>query len=126
MPGVTIDGNDVLKVHETARKAIERARGGGGPTLVECLTYRRGGHSRSDANLYRDKKEEKEWLARDPIRMLGERLKKEGALRGEKTQEIEARVEKELDEAVEFARSSPEPKPRDALKNVFMQGDGAS
>jgi len=126
MDGVTIDGNDAFKVYETAGKAIERARSGGGPTLVECLTYRRGGHSRSDANLYRNKKEEKEWIARDPIKIFGEKLKGDDVLTDEKIREIETQVEKELDEAVEFALSSPQPAPEDALKNVFASDGGPS
>jgi pyruvate dehydrogenase E1 component alpha subunit len=124
MPGVSIDGNDVLRVYETVGEAIARAREGKGPTLVECLTYRRGGHSRSDANIYRDKKEEKEWLARDPIRIFAEKLKKEGMLTDKKVEEIEKHVEKELDEAVEFAQASPLPKPEDALRNVFAEPEG--
>ena len=65
--GEVADGNDFRDVCRATGKAIERARSGGGPSLIECKTYRRGGHSRRDANAYRDKKEEKEWMARDPV-----------------------------------------------------------
>ena len=125
-PGVTIDGNDVLKVHETMGEAIARARSGKGPTLVECRTYRRGGHSRSDGNLYRDKKEESQWLARDPIVMFAEKLKKENILTDDAIKKIEEDVERQLDEAIEFAQSSPSPAPEDALKGVFAGEGGAS
>ncbi len=67
IPGVVVDGNDVLAVYEAAAKAVKRARDGEGPTLIECKTYRRGGHSRSDPGNYRPPEEVKKWLARDPI-----------------------------------------------------------
>jgi pyruvate dehydrogenase E1 component alpha subunit len=119
MEGVITDGNDVLAVYETVRKAVEKARDGGGPTLVECKTYRRGGHSRTDGNIYRNKEEEKEWLAKDPIPRMKEYLISKGILTEAKSKEIEQKKEKEIDDAVEFAKSSPSPKPEDALEDVF-------
>jgi len=70
IPGVTVDGNDVLEVFETARKAIERARNGEGPTLVECMTYRITGHSRRDPCNYQPEEERKEALQREPFGVL--------------------------------------------------------
>lgn len=67
IPGVTVDGNDVVAVYEAAERAVETARNGGGPTLLECVTYRWKGHSRSDKNLYRTKEEIEEWKGKEPI-----------------------------------------------------------
>ena len=67
IPGVTVDGNDVVAVYEAAERAVETARNGGGPTLIECVTYRWKGHSRSDKNLYRSKEEIEEWKTKEPI-----------------------------------------------------------
>ena len=67
IPGVTVDGNDVVAVYEAAEAAVKRARSGGGPTLIECVTYRWKGHSRSDKNLYRTKEEIDEWKGKEPI-----------------------------------------------------------
>ena len=75
MPGVVVDGNDVVAVYEVAGQAIARARRGEGPTFIECKTYRLCGHSRSDPRTYRSKEEEAQWEAKDPIPGLGERLK---------------------------------------------------
>jgi len=74
IPGVTVDGNDVLAVYEAAREAVERARRGEGPTLIECKTYRHKGHSRVDPAKYRPKEEVEEWLRKDPIKRLREKL----------------------------------------------------
>ena len=122
MPGERVDGQDVLAVNEAAQRAVERARSGGGPTLLELKTYRIGGHSRNDARAYRTREEEANWAARDPIatfrkRLLEARLADEGAVR-----ELEARVDRAIDEAVEFARASPDPQPQDALRNVYWEG----
>ena len=119
IPGETIDGNDVIEVYRAAGEAVGRARSGGGPTLLECLTYRRCGHSRSDGNAYRDPEESKKWMARDPIEILGNRLASEGVLSEQQAGEVDARIRAEISEAVEFAKNSPAPAPEDALRNVF-------
>ncbi len=119
IPGVVVDGNDVVAVYEVARKAIDRARKGEGPTLIECKTYHIGGHSRSDPRQYRDKEEEKRWLAKDPIPRMKKKLIATNILSSEKSENIEAAIEKEIDEAIKFAQSSPSPKPEDALRDVF-------
>jgi pyruvate dehydrogenase E1 component alpha subunit len=119
IPGATVDGNDLLEVYRTAKQAIERARNGEGPTLIECLTYRRGGHSRRDANLYRDKKEEAEWMARDPIVLLRDKLSKEGIANDGIYKNIEKEVQAEIDDAVSYAKNSPDPQPQDALTGLW-------
>jgi TPP-dependent pyruvate/acetoin dehydrogenase alpha subunit len=113
VPGRIVDGMDVLAVREAAAEAVGRARSGGGPTLVECKTYRFTGHSRSDARGYRTREEEAEWRARDPIPRLRAALADADATR------IEAEVEAALDDAVEFARTSPEPDPDELTADVY-------
>lgn len=102
MPGCVVDGMDVIAVARDVREAVDRARQGKGPTLVECKTYRFLGHSRSDARIYRTRQEEEAWKERDPIKLLSEKLAKEG-LTQDKLNTIEDRAMKEVDEAVEFA-----------------------
>jgi len=119
IPGKVVDGNDVFSVYETAREAILRARKGKGPTLLECKTYRRGGHSRSDACKYRPKEEEKVWLAKDPIPWAREKLIQMRVLTSQKAKEIEEKVKGEIEEAIDYARKSPSPEPEDTLVNVF-------
>ena len=122
MPGVTVDGNDVLAVHQAAGSATARARAGQGPTMMECLTYRRCGHSRSDGNAYRDPAESERWMARDPIELFRTKLLSQGVLSEQGASEIDSRIRAEIEEAVEFAKRSPSPAPEDALRNVFSQG----
>lgn len=127
IPGEIVDGNDVLAVHEAAGRAIARARAGGGPTLLECLTYRQCGHSRSDPRTYRTKAEEEEWAKLDPILRLGERLQASHPPEGTRgkpitqatLEDIEKEVAAAIDDAVAFAEASPSPEPTDALKHVF-------
>jgi pyruvate dehydrogenase E1 component alpha subunit len=120
IPGKAVDGNDVIAVYQTAMEAVERARSGGGPTLVECKTYRHGGHSRSDACNYRPKVEKEEWLKKDTILRMKKKLIEMKLLTGEMVKEIEERIEKEIDEAVAFARNSPSPQPEDALTDIWV------
>jgi acetoin:2,6-dichlorophenolindophenol oxidoreductase subunit alpha len=122
MPGVVVDGNDVLAVRAVTREAVERARGGGGPTLIECKTYRLCGHSRSDACGYRTRDEEAEWRERDPLTVLARRLTEGGGVPPEVLDRIEQEVAAEIDEAVAFAETSPDPAAEDALLHVFWEG----
>lgn len=119
IPGKVVDGNDVFSVYREAKEAILRAREGKGPTLLECKTYRRGGHSRSDACGYRPEEEEKFWLARDPIPRAGQELIQIGVLTPEEVKKIEKKISEEIEEAIEYARKSPSPSPGDTLTNVF-------
>ena len=121
IPGVTVDGNDVLKVYAAADEAVARAREGGGPTLLNCDTYRfRGHHIGDPGTSYRDREEvqEQERL-RDPIRRLAEVLTKEEGVTQDELTALETELANELEEALEFAKSSPEPLPEDALNDVY-------
>jgi pyruvate dehydrogenase E1 component alpha subunit len=119
IPGVVVDGNDVLAVYEAAQKAVERARNGEGPTLIECKTYRLRGHSRVDPAKYRPKEEVQEWLTKDPIKRLKEKLLKTNTLQEPETQQIENEVSTEINEAAKFAMQSPYPEPEEALDDVY-------
>jgi pyruvate dehydrogenase E1 component alpha subunit len=121
IPAETVDGNDVLAVYEAAGRAIERARTGDGPTLLECLTYRQCGHSRSDPRTYRSKTEEEEWAGRDPIKRLGAHLLAQGMTTQAMLDQIEKDVTAAVDDAVAFAEASPSPAPEDALLHVFWE-----
>jgi len=121
IPGVIADGMDVLNVKEVVGKAVERARRGEGPTLVECKTYRYYGHSRSDPRIYRTREEEKIWRARDPIKTFAEKLIKEGILTPEKLKKLEDQVAKEIEEAEEFALSSPYPPVESLYDDVYTE-----
>jgi TPP-dependent pyruvate/acetoin dehydrogenase alpha subunit len=113
VPADIVDGMDVLAVREASARAVATARAGGGPLVVECKTYRFTGHSRSDGRGYRTRQEEEEWALRDPLLVLRPRL-------DDGTEErLEAEVKAELDDAVEFARSSPFPSPEEALEDVY-------
>jgi TPP-dependent pyruvate/acetoin dehydrogenase alpha subunit len=113
VPGRVVDGMDVLAVREAASEAVAAARAGRGPTLLECKTYRYVGHSRSDARGYRTRDEEENWRARDPIVRLRAQLADDEAAA------VEAAVEAEIDDAVEFARSSPDPDPAEVLGDAY-------
>lgn len=119
MPGVTVDGNDVLAVYDAASEAVSRARAGDGPTLVECLTYRWKGHSKSDQELYRTKEEIETWKNRDPIRRFRVLLVDEGVISREEDAEIEEAATRIIDEALEFAQASPEPALDTILEGVY-------
>jgi len=119
IPGVTVDGNDVLAVYEAAKEAVERAKRGEGPTLIECKTYRHKGHSRMDPATYRPKEEVEYWLRKDPIPRFRNRLLEMGILTEEEAKKIEEEVLREIEEAVKFALESPYPEPEEALKDVY-------
>lgn len=115
IPGVTIDGNDVLAVYQAVCEAATRARKGEGPTLIEALTYRWKGHSRSDKQAYRTRDEVAEWQRRDPIRRWATRMGlNETQLEAERTKAIQR-----IDEAIAFAEASPEPSVEHILDGVF-------
>lgn len=119
MPGVVVDGNDVEAVYAVAGEAISRARQDGGPTLIECKTYRLCGHSRSDPRTYRTQEEEALWEVKDPLTRLADRLQQSNLATPESLAEIEQAVKALIDEAVAFAEASPAPEPADTLKHVF-------
>jgi len=119
IPGITVDGNDVLAVYEAVGEAVARARRGEGPTLVECQTYRHRGHSEGDPAGYRAKEEVDEWMKKDPIPRFRGKLIEMGVLTEKGANEIDQAMLKELDEAVKFAEESPLPDPDEALEDVF-------
>ncbi len=108
IPGVVVDGNDYFAVREATQAAVDRARAGGGPTLIEAITWRQCGHSRSDKCEYRSEAEEAEWLARDPLPRMAEALRAGGAA-AEQIAEAERWAEEQVLAAVEYALMSPEP-----------------
>lgn len=119
MPGVVIDGNDVMAVYEAVFEAVKRARQGKGPTLVECKTYRHRGHFEGDPDIYRPKEEIQKWIAKDPITRFEKKLLDMQILTQKKMGEIRSSVEKELDEAVRFAEESPWPEPSEVTQDVY-------
>ncbi len=120
MSGVEVDGNDVVAVYRAAGEAIERARADGGPTLIEAKTYRFVGHHEGDPGTdYRTREEIEEWKSRCPIRTLRERLLAGGIAAEESLEKINQDVKSWLEDAVEFARQSPEPSPASVLDHVF-------
>ena len=116
IPGVTIDGNDVFKVYETVKEAVERARKGEGPTIIECLTYRWQGHHVGDPGEYRDPQELADWKAKEPIGVL----EKRGLLTDAEIQEIKDAVEAEIQAACKFAEESPYPDASEAYTDLFV------
>jgi pyruvate dehydrogenase E1 component alpha subunit len=123
IPGLTVDGMDVLAVHAALTPCVERARTGGGPTFVECETYRFTGHSRSDTRGYRSREEEEEWKQRDAIPRLGAQMVAEGIATEGDLEAISDQVNEELEHAIGFAEESPSPAPEDCLRHVFAEAD---
>lgn len=116
IPGVTIDGNDVFTVYDTVKEAVERARRGEGPTLIECLTYRWQGHHVGDPGEYRDPQELADWKAREPIGQL----EKRGLLTDAEIKEIKDSVDEEIKAACKFAEESPYPDASEAYTDLFV------
>ena len=120
IPGITIDGNDVIKVHETAKEAVERARAGKGPTLIECITYRITGHSRRDARNYQPKEERDEADKNEPLKRFPEYLLSNHIATQDELDAIRAEIDAEIERAVESAMAAPDPKPEDALEGLYV------
>jgi acetoin:2,6-dichlorophenolindophenol oxidoreductase subunit alpha len=118
MPSEVVDGNDLWAVHDAATRAVTRARQGGGPTLLECRTYRHYGHSKSDPAPYRPKAEVEEWLARDPLKLARNRLLEAG-LGEEQIAETERSASRLIEQAVEAALASPYPDPHATAATEF-------
>ena len=125
IPGVVVDGMDVVAVYEAAKKAVERARKGEGPTLIECKTYRWQGHHVGDPATYRKRRSETEmedWMKKDPIPALKEAVLKAGIASEEDFDKLDRLVEDEIQAAVQFAVDSEYPPAEDAYTDVFQQG----
>jgi len=121
-PGVVVDGNDVLACYEVARQAVERARRGEGPTLIEAKTYRFTAHSSDDDDKrYRQAEEVAIWRQKDPIQRYAAYLRDAGILSDPVEEEITERVSQQVDEATEYAEQAPDPTPDDLTTFVFKQ-----
>jgi pyruvate dehydrogenase E1 component alpha subunit len=118
-PGLSCDGMDALAVYKTVGGAVARARAGGGPSLVVCLTYRYLGHHVGDPLNYRDKAEVEAWRAKDPIERLRGALLERRVLTAAGADGLRAEVEREIDDAVAFAKASPEPDPSTLAEDVY-------
>jgi pyruvate dehydrogenase E1 component alpha subunit len=117
--GVAINGNDVLAVYQATQGALARARGGDGPTLIECKTYRWHGHSEHDKAFYRTQEEVAMWRSRDPITTFTTYLKGLNVLSDEHIAEVDARIKATIDDAIEFAMNSPDPDPAAAVTDLY-------
>ena len=124
LESIIVDGNDVDAVYEVAERAMTRARAGEGPSLIEALTYRHGGHSRADPGKYRPDAEVAEWMAKDPIPMYHARLLAEGATEAQLV-EIELSVAAQVDQATEEAKAGPIPGADLLMKDVWADGGSA-
>ena len=123
IPGITVDGNDVLAVYEAVRQAAERARAGGGPTLIEALTYRLTGHSRRDPCNYQPESERRTAVEKDPILRFGRELIAGGVADQGALDLIRAGVDAEIECAVVSAQAAPDPPPEAALEDVFAEAE---
>ena len=119
IPGLVVDGNDVIAVYEAVTEAVKRARNGEGPSLLECKTYRWRTHFEGEPDTYRPPEEVAAWLKREPIAPFRKKIIEQGVIDSAEADQIEKDVKKELDEAVEFARSSPLPNPETALEGLW-------
>jgi 2-oxoisovalerate dehydrogenase E1 component alpha subunit len=120
--GQTVDGNDVLAVHQTTTWSIEECRRGHGPKLIEAKTYRLVPHTSSDDDRrYRTRAELEEWTKKDPIDRFRQRLLEDGNLTPEEDTAVRAEVKREVARAVESAEAAPEPSPESALRYVFAE-----
>jgi pyruvate dehydrogenase E1 component alpha subunit len=119
IPGAVVDGMDVLAVHHAALQAAQRARSGGGPTLLEYKTYRFKGHSRGDACNYRSKEEFEQWRQRDPVELFRKQLLDRFQQSERELEAIERACQAEIEEAVAFALTSPEPAAAECYSHVF-------
>jgi TPP-dependent pyruvate/acetoin dehydrogenase alpha subunit len=119
MPGVTVDGNNVLEVYEKTAAAVKRAREGKGPTLIDSITCRWEGHYVGDPMVYRPEGELEEWKAKDPIANFEETLISQGVLKEAEKKKILKRIDDAIAEAEEFAENSPYPEPQEALEHVY-------
>jgi len=118
-PGVTIDGNDLIQTYETSQEAVRRARRGEGPMLIEMKTYRWYGHSEIDPANYRTSEELEMWKKRDPVPRFEKLLMERGVVDEAHKQATLQRIEREIEEAIEFAEKSPHPDPSEIMEDVY-------
>jgi pyruvate dehydrogenase E1 component alpha subunit len=121
MPGITVDGNDVLQVREVTLQAVERARKGGGPSLIENKTYRIKGHFEGDPQKYRTEAEIQRWQdQKDPVSQFADFLADQNILNSKLDQQIRDEVAAQLTAAVTYAEDSPFPEPHEAMEDLFV------
>ncbi|MEK6326004.1 MAG: pyruvate dehydrogenase (acetyl-transferring) E1 component subunit alpha [Actinomycetota bacterium] len=123
VPGVRVDGMDVLAMRETVAEHIRIAREDRQPTLVEAFTYRYRGHSAADPEVYRTKEEVEEWRQKDPVKVFRDRLLADGVISEDYLEELRERLERQVMEAVEFADNSPEPPLESLYDHLYVVGD---
>lgn len=119
LPGIAVDGNDVMAVYEVAKEAVDRARKGQGPTLIECKTWRWRGHFEGDPGTYKDPKEQEAWMDKEPVGRYRTFLEENGVMTSDETSAIDTMIDDEIDAAIAFASESPLPKPEDVVKDVY-------
>ena len=119
LPGESIDGNDLLLVADTTEKAVDRARAGEGPSLIEAITYRWRGHSKSDRNRYRSKEEMNDWMTRDPIPRFASVLIDNGIITRKTVETLEQETSQAIESAIAFARNQPDPATNDLTRDVY-------
>ena len=124
MPGITVDGDDVLAVYEAAAKAIGQARRGEGPTLLECRTHRWLGHYVGDPQKYRTPEDIEAVRQFDPLPRFQNKLLQEGVLTEKIVPEIEGKINQEIEEAIEFGKNSPMPDPKELTEFVYAEEGG--
>ncbi len=123
MPGVQVDGMDILQVYSAAKTAVQRARSGGGPTLIEALTYRYEGHESGDpAHTYRSDREVQEWMKRDPIVLFRNTLRSMGVLAENQVSSLEMEANKKIESALNLARRASAGGDGEAISGVFSTG----
>jgi pyruvate dehydrogenase E1 component alpha subunit len=119
IPGVTVDGMDLFGVHTAASELIERARRGDGPSYLVCNTYRYHGHHAGDPLNYREKEEVERWRQQDPIERVKSAIVSRGVMSSSEVEALEQRIEAEIDDAVEYARNSPDPTPDQLMTDIY-------
>jgi 2-oxoisovalerate dehydrogenase E1 component alpha subunit len=120
--GQTVDGNDILAVHQTTRWSVDECRRGHGPKLIEAKTYRFSPHTSSDDDRrYRPRAELEEWIKKDPIDRFRKRLFEEDALTEDEDRELRAQIKRDIEQAVAQAEQAPEAQPEDALRFVYAE-----
>jgi pyruvate dehydrogenase E1 component alpha subunit len=119
IPGQVVDGNDVIDVMNGVYEAVDFARNGNGPSLIEAKTYRWKGHSKSDAKKYRTREEEQEWREKDPIARLKDLLIEEGIFTNDEAARLQQEAKQEIEESVEFAQNSPEPSIDTLMEDIY-------
>ncbi len=119
LPGIVVDGNDIEAVYEAAGQAIERARRGEGPTLLEFKTYRMRGHQEADLQKYRTQEEVEKWKEKDPLKRYTEKCLKRKVITESGIEKLRTQFQKEIDEALEFARKAPYPDAEELTTDVY-------